>query len=203
MTNTTLSPDPQPPPAPKKKSNLPIILGFGCGGLLLLSIIGFFIMAKLGSNVIEIASKEVTAARKSVDSALAMQQDKKSIGISRSTVKDAFSTMNWETGHDIEGSTNYVGTEGDGTIIQLVGPASDLELASYTVTIASDHELAEIITNDALKFVNLIDPSARSWVGDTFSHSVAGEVNDSTVIGSRIFLVSLTNSVASISVKPR
>jgi hypothetical protein len=192
MSNTTPSPDFDTMLGPKK-SNLPKILGFGCGGLILLGIILFYVLANKVTTTFREGSKGFEAMSKTIDSTLLSMPNNLSIDVTSATIEGALPEMKWEEKSDVLGV--FTGSANNGGACKLVGLAENLISASYSGPIRSDDPETQASTVDAINFINAIDANARGWMAETFEKAFrSGSADETTVVRNHRYSISVTKS---------
>lgn len=192
MSNTTPSPEFDTMLGPKK-SNLPKILGFGCGGLILVAIILFYVLANKVTTTFREGSKGLESMANLLDTTLQGMPNKVAIDATREKIERALPNMKWEGNVDVLGE--YTGTAKNGGVCKLVGLKKSLVSASYSGPIRSDDPELEASMVDAINFINAIDTNARGWMAETVESAFrSGSADETTVIGNHRYTVTVTKS---------
>ncbi len=164
------------PPPVSKRSNLPKIIGFGCLGLVVVSVVLLIVFARdigtsLGNTAKDYAreelprvvkSKEFADMAKYLDTMHSTMSELNGLDITRSRIMLEFQDMAWGKASGSGWQENYVGTSNALGMIQLSGPDKELYEASYTLTFRKDGSPSDdsIAIAGALRFANVIDSTA-------------------------------------------
>ena len=157
-------------------------VGIGCGGLLLLCFVAISMFVEIGRTAIK-----NPRSIKFIDSALTMMQKAIYIDVTRTKIVEALPEMTWTLTNDSNHlSELYIGKANNGGVCELSGPVENLYSASYSGPIRSADSQIQASTDDAIKFINAIDPSARGWTVVTLGNAFQRDtVFESRGIGGR------------------
>lgn len=183
MSDTIPLTDLDPTPTPKK-SKLPLILGvgIGCGGLLALCFIAVSMFVEIGRTALK-----NPRAIKFIDTALTIMENERYLDVTRTQIMEALPEMTWARANDSTHlSEVYIGKANNGGVCELMSPVENLVSASYFGPIRSADSQLHASTDDAIKFINAIDTSARGWMIVTFENAFQRDtVFESTGVGGR------------------
>jgi hypothetical protein len=146
-----------------------MILGFGigCGGLLLLCFVAVSMFVEMGRTAIK-----NPRSIKFIDSALTIMENERYLDVTRTQIMEALPEMTWARASDSTHlSEVYIGKANNGGVCELMSPVENLVSASYFGPIRSADSQIHASTDDAIKFINAIDPSARGWMVVTFENA--------------------------------